>query len=77
MLRVLADGSYLDLGLIFDVYLTFVIRKLHEVCLWLNGGEIANFNARSYLHDNEIMAQVAHGFRRISNYLVKGCISAF
>ena len=42
----------------------------------MNRDETANFNERSYLHDNERMAQVAHGFRRKSNHLFKGCIGA-
>ena len=75
-LHILASGSYWDLGLIFNVYSTSVIKILHEVYLWLNRDEIANFNACSYVHDNKRMVQVAHGFKWDPNHFFKGCIGA-
>ena len=58
--RMLASGSYLDISLIFEVQSNSPARKLHNICgNWFNKDNIANFNASSYLHLKEHMANVA------------------
>ncbi len=76
-LRMLAGGSYLDLGLIFGTGTSYPYENFCKViCHWICQDKLVRINAIEYCNDEQRMEEVARAFGNYSNHLFRGCIGA-
>ena len=76
-LRLLAGGSALDLGVIFNVTPNHCNTiMLYVLSNWIIRVNIGDINMGDYLYDNDAMTKVSDGFSKRSNGAFKGAIGA-
>jgi hypothetical protein len=76
-LRMLAGGSYLDLGLIFGtVFLYPYAIFCQDIFEWICDDKLVNISGINYCKDEERMNAVARDFADGSNHVFSGCIGA-
>ncbi|KAL3805723.1 hypothetical protein ACHAW5_003832 [Stephanodiscus triporus] len=76
-LRMLAGGSYLDLGLIFGTGSTYPYAIFrHVIIQWICDDKLVNISGIDFCKDEERMNAVAREFADGSNHLFSGCIGA-
>ena len=76
-LRMLAGGSYLDLGIIFGTgynYPYAIFR--HVIFRWICDDKLVNISGINFCKDEERMNAVTRDFSDGSNHLFSGCIGA-
>ena len=76
-LRMLAGGSYLDLGLVFGTGSTYPYAIFRKVILdWICQDWLVDLSGIRYCQDDERMRAVANDFADRSRNLFSGCIGA-
>ena len=76
-LRILAGGTYMDLGLIFEIGETYAYQIFHDVIgKWILDDRLVKINGIDYCNNDARMQQVALEFARASNGVINGCIGA-
>jgi hypothetical protein len=76
-LRMLAGGSYLDLGLIFGTGFSYPYAIFRQVILeWICDDKLVNISGIDYCKDEDRMNAVARDFADGSNHVFSGCIGA-
>ena len=77
ILRLLAGGDTLNLGVIFDITSKTCHNMLYEVLLhWVINTGIGYINMKKYLNDEQTMACISDGFSNCSYGILKGAIGA-
>jgi len=75
--RMLAGGSYLDLGLIFGTGSTYPYTIFNNVITrWICKDDLVKISGLEYCKDDVRMEAVARDFADGSNHLFSGCIGA-
>lgn len=76
-LRLLAGGSYLDLGLLFEIGTSYAYEIFHDVIEnWIMDDRLVNISGVDYVSDDDAMSRVALQFARASQGTINGCIGA-
>ena len=76
-LRILAGGSYLDLGLIFGTGSTYPYAIFrHVIFQWICDDKLVNISGIDFCKDEDRMNAVARDFADGSQHLFSGCIGA-
>jgi len=76
-LRMLAGGSYLDLGIIFGTGSTHPYSIFHQVVVnWICDDWLVDISGVEYCKDEDRMHAVVMDFADGSNHLFSGCIGA-
>ena len=76
-LRMLAGGSYLDLGIIFGTGSTHPYAIFRQVVMnWICDDRLVDISGVEYCKDKDRMNAVAMDFADGSNHLFSGCIGA-
>jgi hypothetical protein len=76
-LRMLAGGSYLDLGLIFGTGSTYPYTIFNNVITrWICKDDLVKISGLEYCNNDVRMEAVARDFADGSNHLFSGCIGA-
>ena len=76
-LRMLAGGSYLDLGIIFGTGSTHPYAIFRQVVMnWICDDRLVDISGVEYSKDEDRMNAVAMDFADGSNHLFSGCIGA-
>lgn len=77
MLRLLAGGSYLDLGFMFETNASYALAIFHKVIRdWILDDRLVKINGMEYCQDEARMNEVALQFARGSGGVMGGCIRA-
>ena len=75
-LRILGGGTYMDMGMIFNITFNHIHKIFkHVIMTWLSHPSFYNINGINYCSDDERMKEVALQFGG-SNGVIGGCIGA-
>ena len=74
-IHLLDGGDALDIGVIFDIYPTSLMRICYEaINKWIIPSKIGNIGMESYLSDEVAISRVRKGFLKRSNGVLVGAI---
>ena len=76
-LRLLAGGSYLDLGLLYEMSFSYTYEIFHHVVKnWINNDKLVKISGKDFFDDENKLKESATEFARKSNGLMWGAVGA-